>query len=64
MGRNKELRRKIAAQEKVIEDHVEKIRLEGMKARPNETYTAGWQIEIETARKKVLQLTRRLKRKW
>ncbi len=62
MGRNKELRRKIAAQEKVIEHHLEKIRRERMKSNPDEGVIRTWQREIATARKKMDLLSRRLKR--
>jgi hypothetical protein len=41
MGRNRELRKKIAAQQKVVEAHEEKIRQELMKPIPNESYVLG-----------------------
>jgi hypothetical protein len=64
MGRNKELRKKIAAQREVAEEHEEKIRRERMKPMPNESYIRGWQREINTAREKIERLVRRLKREW
>ncbi|MGD0007786.1 MAG: hypothetical protein ABSE93_04465 [Terriglobia bacterium] len=64
MGRNKELRKRIAAQREVIEDHEEKIRREWMKAMPNESYIRGWSREISTATEKIEDLVRRLKREW
>jgi hypothetical protein len=64
MGRNKELRKKIAAQREVAEEHEEKILRERMKRMPNESYIRGWQREINTAREKIERLVRRLKREW
>jgi len=64
MGRNKELRKKITAQKKVVEVHDEKIRREQMKPIPNESYVRGWKREIDTARKNIERLIRRLKRDW
>lgn len=64
MGRNKDLRKRIASWRKVVERHEEKIRVERMKLQPNEASIRVWQREIETARKKVAQLSRRLKREW
>ena len=64
MGRNKELRKRIAAQREVIEDHEEKIRRERMKPMPNESYIRGWRREINTATEKIEDLVRRLKREW
>ena len=54
----------MAGQQRVIEEHLEKIGRERMKPRPNESYISGWEREIEVARNKVAQLTRRLKREW
>jgi hypothetical protein len=64
MGRNRELRKKIAALEDVVSAHEEKIRSERMKPMPNETYILGWKREISTAREKIERLSRRLKREW
>lgn len=64
MGRNRELRRKIAALEEVVRAHEEKIRNERMKPMPNESYILGWKREISTAREKIDRLIRRLKREW
>jgi hypothetical protein len=64
MGRNKELRKKIAALREVAEEHEEKIRRERMKPMPNESYIRGWMREINAARKKIEGLVRRLKREW
>lgn len=64
MGRNKELRKKIAAQREVIEDHEEKIRRERLKPMPNESYIRGWRREINPATEKIEDLVRRLKREW
>jgi hypothetical protein len=64
MGRNRELRKKIAALEEVVGAHEDKIRNERMKPTPNETYILAWKREISTARGKIERLTRRLKREW
>ena len=64
MGRNKELRKKIAARRKVAEKHEEKIRRERMKAEPDEGVIRAWQHEIAAARNKIDSLTRRLQREW
>jgi hypothetical protein len=64
MGRNKELRKKIAGLKGVIEDHEEKIRQEQRKSLPNESYVLGWKREINTARETIDHLVRRLKREW
>ncbi len=64
MGRNKELRKKIAGQERVIADHMAKIRREHAKPHPDDDVVRGWEREIEAARKKLENLTRRLEREW
>jgi hypothetical protein len=64
MGPKKELRKKIAAQREVAEEHEEKIRRERMKPMPNESYIHGWQREVDAARKNIERLGRRLKREW
>jgi predicted nucleic acid-binding Zn-ribbon protein len=64
MGRNKKLRKKIAALKEVAEDHEEKTRREEMKAVPDEGAIRTWQREITAARNKIDSLTRRLKREW
>jgi hypothetical protein len=64
MGRNKELRKKIAAQREVAEEHEEKIRRERLKPMPNESYIQGWTREVNTARDNIERLVRRLKREW
>jgi hypothetical protein len=62
MGRNKDLRKKIAGWENTIAEHEDKIRRELTKEYPNEEYIQGWRREIEGHREKVARLTRRLKR--
>jgi hypothetical protein len=64
MGRNKDLRKKIAGRQRVIERHEEKIRLELSKPHPDESLIAHWRIEIEAAREKATELTGRLERNW
>ena len=64
MGRNQDLRRKIAGREKVIEEHEEKIRRERMKPASDESLIDHWQREIDARRSEIARLTRRLKRAW
>jgi hypothetical protein len=64
MGRNQDLRRKIAGCEQVIASHEEKIRRESMNPEPREERIAGWRREIEAQKKRIALLTRRLKREW
>ena len=64
MGRNKDLRRKIAGRKRMIERHEEKIRIELSKPRPDESLIAHWRSEIEAVREKVTELARRLERNW
>lgn len=64
MGRNQDLRRRIAGLERVIEAHELKIRQERMKPNPDEGVMAGWKAEMEGHRKVIQKLIRRLKREW
>ncbi len=64
MGRNQQLRRKIAGRERVIEAHQDKIQAESAKPRPDEVLINGWEREIEIHRKAIEKLVRRLKREW
>ena len=64
MGRNKDLRKKIAGRQRVIERHEEKIRIEPSKPHPDESLIAHWRSEIEAVREKITELTRCLERKW
>jgi len=64
MGRNKDLREKIAGRQRMIEGHEEKIRGELSKPHPDESLIAHWRSEIEVVKEKVAELTRRLERDW
>ncbi len=64
MGHNKKLRRKIAAQARILEDHERKSREEQAKLEPDEGLIRSWQRETEAARRRIHLLTRRLKREW
>ncbi len=64
MGRNQDLRRKIAGIHRRIDQHNAKIRLEVMKSHPDAGTIAHWKAEIGGLKKRVALLTRRLKRKW
>jgi predicted nucleic acid-binding Zn-ribbon protein len=64
MGRNKDLRKKIAGRRRMIERHEEKIRAELSKPLPDESLIAHWRSEIEAVEQKITELTRRLERNW
>jgi hypothetical protein len=64
MGRNKDLRKRIAGYEKVIARHEEKIRAELANESPNELRIAGWRREIRVWEEIVIRLSRRLNREW
>ena len=64
MGRNKDLRKKIAGRERMIERHEEKIRIELSQPHPDESLIAHWRSEIEAVKEKITELTRRLERNW
>ena len=64
MGRNQDMRRKIAGRQKVVEEHEEKIRRERMKSAPDEALINHWQREIDGRRNEIARLHRRLKRLW
>lgn len=58
------MRKKIESRQRVIEAHEEKIRLERMKAHPDEDLIAGWLAEIDSHKKAIERLNRRLRREW
>lgn len=64
MGRNKDLRRKIAGRQRMIETHERKIRRELLKPRPDESLIAHWQSEIKVWEEQVVHLNRRLEKDW
>jgi len=64
MGRNQDLRKKIAGCRRVIEVHQKKISGELLKQDPSDTLIDRWQREIETQERRAALLTRRLKREW
>jgi len=64
MGRNKDLRKRVAGHQRVIDAHETKIRLERAKSQPNEELIKGWEDEIEVQRRAMAKLTQRLKREW
>ena len=64
MGRNKELRKKIAGLDRSIQIHQQKVDEERAKPVSDETDIEHWQSEIETFRKRKERLTRRLLREW
>ncbi len=64
MGRNQDLRRRIAGREKVVHEHEEKIRRERMKSAPDESLIDHWQREIDARKSEIARLSRRLKRAW
>lgn len=64
MGRNKDLRRKIAGRQRMIQTHEEKIRRELLKPHPDESLVAYWQSEMKVWKAQVIHLNRRLERDW
>jgi hypothetical protein len=52
-GRNKQLRSRIAGQERVISRHETKIEEELRKPSPDQGYLKKWQQEIDVARENV-----------
>jgi len=64
MGRNKDLRKRIAGWQRVIEAHVEKIQQERSRPHPSEDLIVGWEREIETQRRAIGRAMRRLRREW
>ena len=62
MGRNQDLRKKIAGCRRVIEVHQKRISGELMKPHRSDTLIAGWEREVEAQEKRITLLTRRLKR--
>jgi hypothetical protein len=63
MGRNKQLRKRIAGQLRVIAPHQEKIEQELLKPAPDMGFIRKWEREIDIARRKVRKLEERLGRK-
>jgi hypothetical protein len=64
MGRNKDLRKKIAGRRRMIERHEAKIRGELAKPHPDDSLIAHWRSEIVAVEEKVTELIRRLERDW
>lgn len=57
MGRNKQLRKRIAGQLRVIAAHQEKIKAELRKPTLDRDYIRKWEREIDIAREKVAKLS-------
>jgi hypothetical protein len=62
MGRNKQLRKRIAGQLRVVAAHQEKIEAELSQATPDSRYITKWQREIDIARKNVRKLSEQLEK--
>lgn len=62
MGRNKQLRKRIAGQLRVIALHQEKIEAELRKRTPDSGYIRKWEREIDIARKTVRKLEEQLEK--
>ena len=60
MGRNKQLRKRIAGQFRVIGAHQEKIEAELRKPMPDLGYIRKWEREIDIARNNVRRLEEQL----
>ena len=64
MGRNKDLRKKVAGLRDIIAEHEAKIRVELSKDNPDGSLIEYWEREIETWEATIARLTRRLERGW
>jgi hypothetical protein len=62
MGRNKQLRKRIAGQLRVVATHQEKIEAELHLPTPDWGYIMKWQREIDIARKNVRKLSEQLEK--
>jgi uncharacterized coiled-coil protein SlyX len=62
MGRNKQLRKRIAGQLRVMAAHQEKIEAELSQATPDSGYITKWQREIDIARKNMRKLSEQLEK--
>ena len=62
MGKNKQLRKRIAGQLRAIAAHQEKIEAELSQATPDSGYITKWQREIDIARKNVRKLSEQLEK--
>lgn len=60
MGKRQKLRKKIAGQERVVDEHRRKIEEEMKKPRPNLRAIEKWLKDIRRAEEKIRQLKRRL----
>jgi hypothetical protein len=64
MGRNKDLRKKIAGYQEIIRKHEAKILSELSQDQPDDSQIASWQRELGVWKETVARLTGRLKRDW
>jgi hypothetical protein len=64
VGKNRELRKKIAVREYGIREHHDKITSEKAKSDPDWGLIQHWEAEIETWHEEVIRLRRRLERAW
>ncbi len=64
MGRNRDLRKKIAGEERTRLNHERRLQLELAKADPDSELIGFWRREINAAKKRIARLTRRLERNW
>jgi uncharacterized coiled-coil protein SlyX len=62
MGKNKQLRKRIAGQLRVIAAHQEKIEAELSQATPDSGYITKWQREIDIARRNMRKLNEQLEK--
>ncbi len=62
MGRNKQLRKRMAGQLRVITAHQEKIETELRQPTPDSGYIRKWEREIDIARKTMRKLEEQLEK--
>ena len=64
MGRNKRIRKDVAGLERALRKHEEKIEIERARPTPNSGRIAHWEAEIQSFKKQIDRLLRRLRRDW
>jgi hypothetical protein len=62
MGKNKQLRKRIAGQLRVIATHDKKIEAELRRPTPDSSYIRKWHREIDIARRNVRKLSEQLEK--
>jgi hypothetical protein len=64
MSRNKKIRKRIAGWERELREHQEKIEMERARPTPNTDRITHWESEVQSFKKRINRLLRRLRRDW